>query len=313
MQLPFFRIHIRNPNPRNTALRVAFLIITYTNPQQTLRMIERLRHPDFDFWIHVDLKQPLETHSILFNKPQIYFVENRVDVQWAGFSTVECMLTGCREILRSGHNYTHIHLLSGQCYPIKTTSYIHTFLKINVGREFIAARHFYSEWTEAIPRIEKYHLTALKFPGKYKIQWLLNKLVKRRPCPLPLEFYGKSMFWTLSPDAVRYVLKVFKENPRFRRWATYTWAPDEWIIPTIIMNSPYRHNVVRDNLLYVDMPEGTSHPKTLDSSDFNTLLASAKLFARKMKTEEAPEIFDMLDAVHAKPVTTQGNATDFAI
>jgi hypothetical protein len=44
-------------------MKVAHLIITYTNPAQTARMIKRMQHPDFDFYIHVDAKFPIDSHA----------------------------------------------------------------------------------------------------------------------------------------------------------------------------------------------------------------------------------------------------------
>ena len=64
-------------------MKVAHLIITYTNPLQTERMIQQMQHPDFDFYIHVDAKFPLASHDNLKKYSNVYFIQNRVDVQWA--------------------------------------------------------------------------------------------------------------------------------------------------------------------------------------------------------------------------------------
>jgi len=279
----------------NYSMRVAFLLITYTNPEQTLRLINKLQHPDFDFYIHLDAKVDLQTHAVFLNMPQVYFIKNRVDVKWAGFSTVQAMLNSMEEIIAANEPYDFVHLMSGQDYPIKSTRFIHRFFEQHKGKEFVHALHFYTEWLEAVPRIEEYHLTDYSIPGKYKLQWLMNKVLGKRKPPMNYEFYGKSMFWTLSLPACKYVVALFNSNKRFKRFVKLTWAPDEFIIPTIIMNSPFRHNAVRENLLFVDMPEGTSHPKWLGVEDFPRLQNSPKLFARKFKLEQNPEIFDMLD------------------
>ena len=52
-------------------MRIAHLIITYTNPVQTERMIRRMQHPDFDFYIHLDKKVDIGPHLFLANIPQV--------------------------------------------------------------------------------------------------------------------------------------------------------------------------------------------------------------------------------------------------
>src|ERR1700759_3410014 len=99
-------------------MRVAHLVITYTNPLQTERMIRRMQHPSFDFYIHVDKKIDIAGHQFLSKIPNVYLIKDRVNVRWAGYSTVDATLRSSREILRTGKKYDFIHLMSGQDYPI---------------------------------------------------------------------------------------------------------------------------------------------------------------------------------------------------
>ena len=100
-------------------MRFAILIVTYTSPVQTLRFVNSLNNGSFDFYIHLDKKIDIETHRDLFNIPNVYFVEPRIDVKWAGFSTAEAALSGVRFIRASGREYGFINLVSGQDYHIK--------------------------------------------------------------------------------------------------------------------------------------------------------------------------------------------------
>jgi len=275
-------------------MRVAFLIVTYTNPAQTKQLVEQLAHPDFHFYIHLDKKFPLESHKEIFELPNVFFIKDRVDVKWAGFSTIQCILNSFEEILATKKHYDFIHLMSGQDFPVQSTNAIHSFLSKNIGKEFIEAKHFYTEWKEAIPRIELYHLHEFNARGVHRMGGLLNAILPKRKCPLGYEYYGKSMFWTISLAAAFHICKVFKKNWRFKMFVRFTWAPDEFIIPTILMNSPLKNHVVRNNLLYVDMPEGTSHPKLLDETDFPIIQESGRFFARKFKIEETPTVLNNL-------------------
>src|SRR5882724_11649229 len=103
-------------------MRLAHLIITYTNPSQTERMIRRMQHPDFDFYIHADKKIDIRPYLFLANIQQVYLIHNRVDVVWGGYATVETTLQCTKEIFATGREYDYIHLMSGQDYPIKSAA-----------------------------------------------------------------------------------------------------------------------------------------------------------------------------------------------
>ena len=84
-----------------------------------------------------------------------------------------------------------------------------------------------------------------------------------------------------------------------RRFVKYTWAPDEYLIPTLVMNSPLRETVVADNYRYIDWSQGGSNPKILTVQDFEGLTKSDKLIARKFDIKIDTRILDMLDEANA--------------
>lgn len=56
------------------------------------------------------------------------------------------------------------------------------------------------------------------------------------------------------------------------------------------MNSPFRNDVVNDCLRYVDWERGK--PYTFSDEDFDLLMSSNNLFARKFDYSKNPEIVD---------------------
>src|ERR1700709_1760323 len=128
-------------------MRVAHLIITYTNPLQTERMIRQMQHPEFDFYIHVDKKMDISSHLFLAKIPNVYLIKDRVDVVWAGYKTVDATLRSVKEIFNTGRTYDYIHLMSGQDYPIKSAAYIYEFFASRQGKEFLQFEHF-DEWAD---------------------------------------------------------------------------------------------------------------------------------------------------------------------
>ena len=75
----------------------------------------------------------------------------------------------------------------------------------------------------------------------------------------------------------------------------FHWGPDEFLIPTIVMNSPFRDSIINDNFYYIDWSRGGSNPKTLTAEDFDKLMSSDKLMARKFDTQTDAKILDLLD------------------
>ncbi len=275
-------------------MKIAVLIITYTSARHTERMIRCLDNGDFDFYIHLDKKVDIQTHSNLFNKKNIHFVEDRKDIKWAGYSTTEAILNGIRRIKASGIRYDFVNLISGQDYPIKSAAYISAFLQQNIGKEFIRYSDF-DEWKEGWKRVRKYYFTDFRFKGQYIAQGIINFFAPKRKFPLYKKLYGREMFWMLSLDCALYVANVIDSNPELSRFLKYTWAAEEFIFQTIILNSPYKDKVVNDHYRYIVWPAGAASPRILLTADFDDMMASEALFGRKFNIDIDENILDLLD------------------
>ena len=93
---------------------------------------------------------------------------------------------------------------------------------------------------------------------------------------------------------VSYALNFLDKNPSVKSFFKRTFAPNEMIWHTILMNSPLKDRIVNDNLRYVDFIR--SHPRILTKEDYAMLRDSGKLFARKFDPDVDGEILDMIDA-----------------
>lgn len=276
-------------------MRIAHLILTYTNPQQTERMIRMMYHENFDFYIHVDKKFDINPHLFLKALPNVYFINNRVDVKWAGFSTVIATFECIKEIVGTGIPYKFINFLSGQDYPLKSPTRIYNFFKENVGKEFLSYRDFKNDWKEGLIRMENYFLSSYSFPGKHRLERLINKIMPNRKLPYNLHPYGKSMFWMLSPEVAMYVVNKVENDKKLRQFFSFSWASDEFVFQTMILNSRYKSKVVNNNYRYIDWSAGGANPKILNETDFEKLEKTEMLFARKFDMVNSPKILDLID------------------
>jgi hypothetical protein len=80
-----------------------------------------------------------------------------------------------------------------------------------------------------------------------------------------------------------------------KRFFKFSWAPDEFLFQTILLNSPFAGQVINENCHYYKHPPQTPSPKTFDLSDFNDIIASDRLYARKFDMSKSPELFDNID------------------
>jgi len=249
----------------------------------------------FHFYIHLDKKVDMETHRELFDTPNVFFVQDRIDIRWAGYTTAEAALSGIRAIVASGIKYDFVNLITGQDYPIKSAEEIAGFLADNIGKEFMLYKYFDTEWTEAISRVDRYHFNDFNFKGRHRLEKVVNLLTPKRKFPVNVTLCGKETFWTLSLDCAKYVVDYLDANPKLRRFLRYTWGSDEFIFQTIIMASPFKGNVVNNNYRYINWPAVGSRPNVFVAADYDRIMASDALFGRKFDINTDEKIFDLLD------------------
>ena len=276
-------------------MKTAYLILTHKEPLQLKRLITRLADATVDVYIHLDKKVDKRLFDEVFALPNVFYVAKRVKVNWGGFSIVKATLNGFKEIIASGIQYNYVSLISGEVYPIQSNQTITNFFAENSGKAFMEFLSVEKEWTEAIPRVRKYFLTDYKFPGSTKLEWLINTLLPERKPPLPFEFVGRSQWFSITLEQVRYILDFFKANKKFYRFFCFVWGSDEFVFQSILYNSPFRKEMVNNNLRYIDWSEGGVSPKSLTMADATQLLSSDKLFARKFNNKDSHELMNHLD------------------
>lgn len=281
-------------------MRIACIIMAHRDPLQIERLINKFSPLPFDFFIHLDKKVNENSFLYLANLPRVYFIEKRIRVRWASYSFLTAVLQSFREVLSSSNKYDFISIMSGQDYPIKPVDAIYNLLESNKGKNFICFEESNEWWSHAITRINQYHFTNFDFRGRYRIQFFLNFLLPNRKFPLPYMLYGgsRAMCMTIGSDCAEYILNFIESDKKLRRFIWFTWGPDEFVIPTLIMNSKFSQSVVNNNFYYIDWSKGGANPKTLTVEDFSVLSTSDKMLARKFDLQQDPVILDMLDKMN---------------
>ncbi len=276
-------------------VKLAYLILVHHQPKQLERLIRKLSFPGVDFYIHVDEKADIRPFLQLISLPQVVFIKKREKVNWGGYSIIKATINGFEAIISSGIDYQYITLLSGQDYPLKSNEAIQQFFTDNPRKAFISFLSIESEWTEALPRLQKYFLTDHPFAGSTRIEALLNKLLPARKQPQGLVFVGRFQWFSMTLEQIKYIVTVLQKNKKLQKYLRFTWGSDEFVFQTLLYNSDFRNQMVNDNLRYTNWTPGTASPKILTMDNANELSASDKLFARKFDAAIDKDVLDFLD------------------
>ena len=295
-------------------MRIAYIILAHKYPEQLVRLVSRLNTETASFFIHIDQKTDDAIYhrmvTCLSGFSNVYFIK-RYKYYWAEFGSIDATLEGIKEVLNKKIPFDYVSLLTGQDYPIKTNKQIEEFLQKNQGKSFIAYEALpRSMWggNGGFDRINYWHFRVfnkrVSFPPKpspYSRVSLLRSILNvslpfRRKFPQGFKPFGGYPYWSLSRECVEYIIGFANSNHRFVDFFKYVHAPDEMFFQTIILNSPIKEGVIRDNLRYVSWPKAHSgHPKTLTKNDFDLIAKSTKLFARKFDITEDEDILNMID------------------
>lgn len=277
-------------------MRIAHIIMAHKNPEQLLRLIQRLQHQNADFYIHVDMKSNIAEFKDILSKVPVTYIENRTKCTWGGHKFLTAVVRSVQEILNLNKGYNFINLLSAQDYPLMPADKMHDYLEKNPDRNYISYEPDGSFWwTHAAARYEKYHFTDLNFTGKYFLEKIANIVLPKRKFPLPVKLYGgsKSSWWTITSDCADYICNQLTNDKKLNDFLKLCWGTDEFVLPTLIMNSKFSSTTVADNRRYIDWSEGNAHPKLLSVVDFENIKQSGMLFARKFESDD--EVLNKID------------------
>lgn len=273
----------------------AVLLLAHQNLVHLKQYIESLG-PNFYFYIHINKKAFLTDDEIAELKahPNVRFISRKYLIRWGGTRILKAFLE-LAKIAIQDDEYAYFHTASGQDFPIKTSEEILKFFGLNQGKEFIEYFPLPTErWDNGeLFRHEFFHLYDLfnvkTYFGKYMIRLTLKiqKIIgiKRNTVNNLPPLYGGSCWFSITGNCMKYCLEFSSKNPNILENHEYVFGPEESFFQTIILNSPYKENVVNDNLFYIDWEfRNGNSPAVLDQSDLGNLLNSDKLFGRKFQS-----------------------------
>lgn len=291
-------------------MKHAFLIVAHAYPELLNEIVERLYADNHYFFIHIDRHSENMLNSKIVerlrNKNNIH-IYSCVSVNWGGYSQVRVTLFLIEKALSYACSFDYFHLISGQDYPLKSNKEFDVYFLHNAPNSFMG----FADSKGMENRYELFHLNDIfnlrgqSFYGRIgrginslslKIQHLLTILGVKIRKPLKYTLFKGSNWWSLSNEVVEYVQKYLRAHPEYIKRFYFTNCCDEIFFHVLIMNSPLKHLVVRNNLRYIDWSDKGrgSLPNILIKEDYKYIEEKENIFfMRKVDPIRSKDLLDL--------------------
>lgn len=291
--------------------KIAYLIMTYQDPVHLNRMINALDY-NAKFFIHVDKKVDIKPFVEAVESENAVFLGHRITVSWGGISFIDVAINLMIEALEDTENFTHLMMLSGSCYPIRSKESIYDYMQQHKGHEFIKYLDARESPEHYMKSLENKHFFEPFYPSSSRaivkkfdkyIRHALKLLKIRQPWDFEWVPYFGSFWWALTPACCEYILEFTTRNLDFYRYCSYAIAPEEFYFHTLVGNSPFAKNsdglqpyqgrgtFRMANLHIIDQ----SLAKWYTLEDWEEIAASDKFFVRKVDTSHSASLLERLD------------------
>lgn len=297
------------------SFRAAVLVIAHHQPEVFAALVDSLRHPSIDVYVHIDAKADLASfEAVVPEGDGVSYVRDRSSVNWGGLSIVHVILRLIREARSSGSTYQRYALLSGSDLLIAPIDEVLAAWQSSI--EFIRI-----DWRLTGPDAQRTNLVDRRhFPDdRLPLRARLSGRIPRKVDPT-IELYQGSAWWALTAGAVDQVTGFIAEHPQWLDFHRHTLCSDEIVFHSILKASPHASRIVQDveqcadvdafiadpvhALHYIDWSDRTAlSPRVFGIDDEPTLRRSPALFARKVDTTSATLIdaFAVRPARHSDP------------
>ena len=281
----------------------AYLIIAHNEYTILQQLVSALDNTNNDIYIHID-KKSRELPKLYSEQSNLVLLDNRINVYWGTSKQILTETLILKTAFESGIIYDYYHIISGIHYPIKPLSEINSVFESLRG--YSVFQPLDDSEGNRKKRLGRYHLFLRYYTSPNKLIWHTYRFIWRGliKCQeiLGIErdysyYGGKTSNWcTLSRDAVE---KWIEDEEKIARRFRYTYCADEYVAMSVIKEHglPY---VFIDSLLFQQFING--NPRVLDMEDYEALLDSPCLFARKFSQKSIELIQRLKKCVSYEPL-----------
>ena len=280
-------------------MRQAILITAYRDLTQLRQLVEYF-DADFEVYIHLD-KKCGENYRFLERRAHTHLYR-RYKVGWGDVNHLYAILFLMKESYACGE-LEYFHLVTGSDYPIKPLAALKEFCEQHRNDNFV--EHFqlpHSDWGDegGMGRIKYYWIQPSYRVKHGRLIYQTIKIQHKLGINRGFKFfdgmlYGGGTYWSMSREAIGMVLDYIEKHPEYLRRFRMTSIAEEICLPTIWCNSglPLTNNYLR----YIDWGADGGNPQLLTEKDYDKIVASGALFARKMESGVSDKLIELLQHI----------------
>ncbi len=218
------------------------------------------------------------------------------DIQWGGYSQINCEFLLLKAALPQG--YAYYHLLSGIDLPLVSNDEFYRFFEENEGKNYFRTVLLQGEASQPyLNRIKYYRIfqdgrlprTLKKIFNKAFV--LCQKPFVNRLKKLPFDVYMGDNWFSITHELAAYIVSQEKVTHKHFK---HSFCGDELFGATLAMSSPYKDSVAGVSLRYIDWEAGGAHPRTFTMQDYERIMDSGCLFARKFSLTVDAEVVERI-------------------
>jgi len=300
-------------------MKIAYLISAHTDAEQLRRLIGSL-HEDAHYFIHIDKKSDLQMFKDKVAGENIHFLDERVDVRWGTWLEVVYQMLLLRAAVDCPVQFDRIFTLSGMDYPVWSNERITQYLESLGDKEVLqgicmdsdaiaekqqvlyqCARPFFdysflnNTWNNRLSIICR---RTLKLLGRRKRLFYYDENEHL------VQLYKGSSWWCITEGLARYVLHEYDTNKLLKNFLADSFGQAETFVQTVAFNSEeFKGKCMLHNGEYPGLARLTPlhfidyNPviQILDERDYARVVASGKMFCRKIVSGQSDALVRKLD------------------
>lgn len=289
----------------NNATMEYALVITAYNELPFLAEMCKIYGKYFRIYIHIDKKfMRADTMDLFKDVPNVTVV-SKYRIYWGSYKHFTAILDTLALGIKDGVKYFSI--ISANAMLIRNPEEVISFFKQNEDKIFIECKK-YSECEKDSPELFyefNFRTSAYFFQHIYnrngKIGRIFSiyekygsKIQRQLGLRKNVHFEYKGYIYCHMPaDAAQYAINYAKTHPKYVRQIKYCYVGQEFFFQNIFMFSKYKDKVVNNCLIYDIWNKERGLPALLNPDDFEDMMKSDKLFARKI-TKNSTQLIEMI-------------------
>lgn len=266
-------------------MKHAFLILAHNEFGVLQRLLDALDVSGNHVFVHID-KKVTQMPELVMRKGRLLVLSKRIKTYWGDISLIEAEYELMKAASKCGP-FDYYHIISGTHFIIVGQNTFESRYNSFGGKSVLQPAEIFPG--EIRMKIGKYHFFIKKQGSLKNLLWrLLLKIQDYLPKRDISHINSKASQWcSLSQNDVTMLLENEKKLLRvFRR----TFCCDEFFVPTalsILGIDAFLYN----KLLFVDFDK--ANPRVLKLADFDDIMDSDCIFARKFSSES----FELIDKI----------------